>query len=325
MANIIVLTFQPWYNTPMKRLLRIFLWIVGLVVALILVVALSIPFDAAIGGGRVQALTNTVIANTNANGPEVRAFVARPGTPGPHPAVIMIHEFWGLRDDIVGKAQALADEGYLVVAPDTFRGGSTGWLPRAIYQTVSTPVEQVQADLDAVYAWLASQPDVDATRIAIIGFCYGGRTSLLYSIHNPQMAATGIFYGMADVGVEQLQTLRGPVLGIWGGADTSIPLEEVRTLEANLNTAGVPNQFSVYEGQPHAFVTSIEAIRQGGPQGEAWAELVAFLRANLQGTGGQGDWEIGRLGDWRQDAALAISINEITVSGQLHHRFVCGL
>jgi carboxymethylenebutenolidase len=296
----------------MKRFLRILLWVVGIVAALIVLLVLSIPFDAAIGGGRVQALTNTAIPN--GNGPEVRAFVARPATPGPHPAVIMIHEFWGLRDDMIGKAQALADEGYVVVAPDTFRGGSTGWIPRAIYQTVTTPVEQVQTDLDAVYAWLASQPDVDATRIAIMGFCYGGRTSLLYSIHNPQIAATGIFYGMADVSVEELKALQGPVLGIFGGADNSIPVEEVRTLEANLNAAGIPNQFSVYEGQPHAFVTSIEAIRQGGPQGEAWAELVAFLRDNVQNQGGSFD-----------NIDVAVAADTTTFMGQWHHRFVCGL
>lgn len=294
----------------MRLLGRVLLWLALFVAALALLLALSIPIDAALGRGRVGTLTNTAIPGPAG---EVRAFVARPATPGPHPAVIMIHEFWGLRDDIVGKAEALAEEGYVVVAPDTFRGGSTGWIPRAIYQTVTTPPEQVSADLDAVYAWLAAQPDVAADRIAIIGFCYGGRTSLLYSLHNPAIAATGIFYGMADATPEQLRALGGPVLGIWGGADSSIPLEEVQALEANLEAAGVPHSFSVYEGQPHAFVTSIEAIRQGGPQGEAWAELLAFLEGALRGDGAP----TGAAPTYPAGGAP-------TLLGAVHHRFVCG-
>jgi carboxymethylenebutenolidase len=300
----------------MRVLRRVLLWVVVFVLSLVLLVALSIPVDALLGGERVAALTNTAIPNPT--GPEVRAYVARPEGSGPWPAVIMIHEFWGLRESIVGKAEALADEGYIVVAPDTFRGGSTGWIPRAIFQTVNTPVEQVQGDLDAVYAWLSTQPEVLADSIAIMGFCFGGRTSLLYSIHNPAIAATGIFYGMADTTPEQLRTLGGPVLGIFGGADSSIPLDEVRALEANLDAAGVPRQFTVYEGQPHAFVSSIEAIRAGGPQQEAWNELLAFLDGALRdGASGQ----LQHRGSERGSA----DGDQTTFVGAMHHRFVCGL
>lgn len=220
----------------MQRLSRVLGWIVGVIVVAVAGLALSIPLDALIGAGRVEALTNTVIPGPA--GP-IRAFVAEPATPGPHPAVIMIHEWWGLRPDIIEKATALAADGYVVVAPDTFRGASTTWIPRAIYQVSTTPPAQVQADLDAVFAWLTARPDVLADRIAVMGFCYGGRTSLLYTLHNPAVAATGIFYGMADVDPEELRQIRGPVLGIFGGADASIPLSEVEQLERNLIAAGL--------------------------------------------------------------------------------------
>jgi carboxymethylenebutenolidase len=296
----------------MRLLGRLLLWSLLFVVALVVLIALSIPVDAMLGRGRVAAVTNTAIPNPA--GPELRAYVARPDTPGPWPAVIMVHEFFGLNDSIVGKAEALADEGYLVVAPDAFRGNATGWIPRAIYQTATTPPEQVNADLDAVYAWLAAQPDVLADKVAIMGFCFGGRTALLYSIHNPSMAATGIFYGMADTTPEQLAVLRGPVLGIFGGADNSIPLDEVYALEDGLNAAGVPNSFSIYEGQPHAFVGSIEEVRAGGPEGEAWSELLAFLDGALKG----GAAPAGR----ERPGELA---DATTLIGAIHHRFVCRL
>jgi carboxymethylenebutenolidase len=169
-----------------------------------------------------------------------------------------------------------------VIAPDTFRGSTTGWIPRAIYQVISSRTENVNADLDSVYAWLASQPDVDMDRIAIAGFCYGGRTSLTYSLHNKQLAATVIFYGSPETDPAILKTLPGPVLGIFGGADQSIPVSQVNAFDAALTEAGVPHEIKIYDGQPHAFVQDAEGIRAGGAQGEAWSQMLAFLETNLK-------------------------------------------
>ena len=112
----------------------------------------------------------TVIPGQN-GGPDVRAYVATPPGEGSFPVVIMIHEFYGLNQSIVGKAEGLAQEGYLVVAPDTFRGSTTAWIPRAIYQVVTNKPEQVNQDLDSVYAWIEAQPNAAADRVGIVGFC----------------------------------------------------------------------------------------------------------------------------------------------------------
>ena len=249
-------------------------------VAVLALIAL-IAGDGLLGQGRLDALATIRVPNMT--GPEVRAYVAKPQTPGPHPAVIMIHEFWGLKPEIVGKADALAEEGYIVVAPDLFRGSTTSLVPRAIFQVVSNPPTQVYADLDAVFAWLSSQPDVRADRIAIMGFCFGGGASLRYSLTNSQIAATAIFYGSVISDAGQLAALPGPVLGIFGGADVSIPLSEVQAFEAGLQQAGVPHEITVYEGQPHAFVTSMEEIRWGGVQQQAWNQFLTFLDRSLRG------------------------------------------
>jgi carboxymethylenebutenolidase len=200
----------------------------------------------------------------------------------------MIHEFWGLNESILGKADLLAEEGYRVVAPDTFRGSTTSWIPRAIYQVISTRSEDVNADLDSVYAWLESQPDAEADRVAIAGFCYGGRTSLTYSLHNDRLAATVIFYGSPETDPEVLRKLPGPVLGIFGGADQSIPVTDVNAFDAALSEAGVPHEITVYEGQPHAFVEDAEGIKAGGEQGQAWNQMLAFLDANLKNASARG-------------------------------------
>ncbi|MCU0484825.1 MAG: dienelactone hydrolase family protein [Anaerolineales bacterium] len=265
----------------MKTLKRI-LWVsFSLVLGLIILLAGSIAFDYWVGAERIGAVTNTTIPGQN-GGPDVRAYIATPSGEGPFPVVIMIHEFFGLNESIVGKAEGLAQAGYLVVAPDTFRGSTTAWIPRAIYQVVTNRPEQVNQDLDSVYAWIEAQPNAAVDRVGVLGFCYGGRASLSYSLHNDQLAATVIFYGSPVTDSQALRSLPGPVLGIFGGADNSIPVEDVKAFETALIQAGIPNEITVYDGQPHAFVTDIESIRLGGVQGQAWAQMLAFLEQTLK-------------------------------------------
>jgi carboxymethylenebutenolidase len=265
----------------MRLLKRVLLGILVLVVAFILFLAGSIALDYAIGADRLDTVANITISGTG-EAPDVRAYVSQPEGEGPFPTVIMIHEFWGLNEAIVSKADLLAEEGYFVIAPDTFRGSTTGWVPRAIYQVISARPENINTDLDSVYAWLEFQPGIDADRIAIAGFCYGGRTSLGYSLHNNQLAATVIFYGSPETDPAILKTLPGPVLGIFGEADQSIPVDQVNAFEAALTEAGVPHEITIYEGQPHAFVGNAQEIKAGGAQGEAWEQMLAFLEANLK-------------------------------------------
>jgi carboxymethylenebutenolidase len=267
----------------MKRIRKILLGIAIGLAALVVLLVGSILVDYVIGGDWLDNVANTTITGLDGE-PDVRAYVAKPEGEGPFPAVIMIHEFWGLNESIVGKADLLAEEGYLVIAPDTFRGSTTGWIPRAIYQVISARPENINADLDSVYAWLESQSDVDRERIAIAGFCYGGRTALTYSLHNNRLAATVIFYGSPETDPEILKSLPGPVLGIFGGADQSIPVSQVEAFDAALAEAGVPHDITVYEGQPHAFVRDAEGIKAGGAQGEAWNEMLTFLEAHLKQT-----------------------------------------
>lgn len=250
------------------------------VLGLVTFIAASIFFDGWIGSRRLDSITNVTVANPG--GPAVRAYLARPAGAGPHPTVIMIHEFWGLTTEMRDKADLLARAGYVVVAPDMFRGSSTNWIPRAIYQTLTTPQERRNTDLDAVYAWLEQQPEVDPGRVAVMGFCFGGATSLRYSLWNPKLAATAVFYGSPISDANQLKSLPGPLLGVFGGADSSIPLAEVGAFESALVTAGIPSTITIYPDQPHAFITDVAAIEAGGAPGAAWAQLLGFLDSALR-------------------------------------------
>lgn len=267
-----------------KIVRRIVLGFLAVVLALAALLVGSVAVDFLIGGNRLAAVTNTTIPGVSGQ-PDVRAYVARPAGPGPFPVVIMVHEFFGLNASIVSKADGLAQEGYLVVAPDTFRGSTTGWIPRAIYQVITTPAEQINLDLDSVYAWLDAQPDVDDQRIGIAGFCYGGRAALGYSLHNNRLAATVVFYGSPISDPEVLKTLPGPLLGIFGSADNSISVEDVKAFDVGLEQAGIEHQISIYEGQPHAFVQDMQTVRSSPIQTKAWNEMLAFLDKYLKQAG----------------------------------------
>ncbi len=293
----------------MKILKRIG-WGVGILI-LVLVVFLfgSIIVDGFFSQGRLEPLTNMSV--TAPDGTEIRAYLAKPEGDGPFPAVIMIHEFWGIREDMLGKAEALADEGYVVIAPNVFRNGTTNWLPSAIYKVIIADSAQIDSDVDAVYQWLTTQPEVQADRVAIMGFCFGGGTALRYSTENNQLAGTAVFYGQIISDPEQLKTISGPVLGIFAGDDVSISQENVAALAQGLDAAAVPNEIKVYAGQPHAFVGSIEDINAGGADQEAWQQLLAFLQRTLKEGPGS--------------ASIAPKPITVSIGGEHSIRYLVGL
>ena len=267
----------------MREVITILSWTVGILVGFVIVLVASIVIDRAMAVGKVDAMTNTIIPN--GNNPAVRAYVAKPEGNGPFPVVIMVHEWWGLKEEMIGKADELAKDGYVVIAPDVFRGNTTSWIPTAIYQVSTTKTTQIDSDLDSVMQWVTNQPYADRDRIAIMGFCFGGGTSLRYAVATPAIKATAVFYGAVITDPAVLKSLNGPVLGIFGADDTMIPVSDVNALRDGLDAAGVANEITVYEGEGHAFVTSVEAIRAGGNQGKAWQQLRSFLAASFSPQG----------------------------------------
>lgn len=254
---------------------RIFLGLLIVIGVVVLLVAASVAVDALIGGSRVPSLTNTAVPNSA--GQPVAAYLARPAGDGPFPTVIMLHEFWGLKAEIIEKADALAAEGYLVVAPDMYRGQTTTWLPRAIYLALTVPESQVLSDLDLVFDWLQEQPEVDPERIVVMGFCYGGGKALQYSLRNDKLAGTGVFYGALESDPDILRRLSGPVLGVFGAEDRAPSPAQVEQFSAGLEAAGIEYEITVYDGVGHAFVTDMAAIRRGGAPGAAWSQFVNWL------------------------------------------------
>ena len=266
-----------------RTITRIIAGILGIAFIGALVVAGIIVFDSVFPAQRVTDLTNVTYAGPD--GARLHGYLARPAGNGPHPAVLLIHEFYGLNRDIIKKADLLASQGYVVLAADSYRGQTTALIPRAIFLTVTTPQDRIASDLDAAFRYLSTVQGVDALHVGAVGFCFGGTQVMKLGTRTDDLAAAVIFYGsgpITDPAALGVMGKRGPVLGIYGERDQSIPLAEVRGFELALPARGVPHRVTVYPGVGHAFVTSASLAQPGAAQ-QAWGEMLAFLAQNLQG------------------------------------------
>jgi carboxymethylenebutenolidase len=217
-------------------------------------------------------------------GVTLRGYLARPAGSGPFPGVLMIHEWWGLNRDVTILADALAGEGFVVLAADAFRGQVARTPSEAGAQVRETPRERIAADLDAALDFLRSHPRVDPDRVASLGFCFGGTQSMYLGTRSPELAAVVIFYGggpIQEAGQLGSMPQVGPVLGIYGKEDGNIPVEQVRRFEDAMDSRGVENTITIYPGVGHAFVKS-DNFRSGGAPGRAWKQMVDFLEDTLK-------------------------------------------
>ncbi len=218
-----------------------------------------------------------------ADGTRLNGYLATPSGEGPFPAVIMIHEWWGLNVDTARLADALAREGFVVLAPDALRGSLARTPQEAMAQLRSIPQEQIASDLDAALDYLRDHSAVDSDRIATMGFCFGGTQAMYMGTRAEGLAAVVTLYGGGPIqSAEELGNLgrNEPLLGIFGAEDSSIPLSEVEGFESALDSAGVEHTITVYDGVGHAFVKSTTYDQGGAPQ-EAWNQLVSFFESEL--------------------------------------------
>ncbi|HSH04776.1 MAG TPA: dienelactone hydrolase family protein [Anaerolineae bacterium] len=264
---------------------RIILTIVILIVALIGLMIGIIVTDSLFGADTADFANMTY---EDSQGNTLYGYIARPADPGPHPAVLLIHEWWGLNHGITVLADALAAEGYVVFAPDAYRGQVTARVPRALYLRLTIPEDQVHQDIDSALAYLRNQDGVNPDRVASMGFCFGGGESLKLSLRQPEnLASTIIYYGSVVTDPTLLRSLAEdqPVLGIFAEDDQQIPPAEVRQFEAALNSLNIENQITIYPDVGHAFLTEDNYDQLGTAGNDAWQQTLTFLEDTLKNQG----------------------------------------
>jgi carboxymethylenebutenolidase len=211
-----------------------------------------------------------------------RAFVAWPSGDKPAPAVIVVHEWWGLNAQIRRTARQLAQQGYVAIVPDLYHGLVAGDADGAHVLMRGLDDESAIADLDAAMAWLAAEPRTRGSRIGVMGFSMGGRFAQLMGIHSDRIAAVVMFYGRPVIDVKQIAGLEAPLMGHFGGADPSIPAERVGQLEGALKQAGKDAQIFTYAGAGHAFMNDERDSFHPDASRQAWARTLAFLQQQLK-------------------------------------------
>jgi carboxymethylenebutenolidase len=197
------------------------------------------------------------------------------------PAVVMIHEWWGLNDNIKDMANELASEGYVVLAADLFNRevATDPNRARELSSSVGDSPEQAITNLQSAVQYLGSLPNVNSSRIASLGWCFGGGQSLQLALNSDQkpLAATILYYGNLVNDTNELSKIKWPVLGIFGDQDQSISVESVNQFEQALNQTGITNEIYIYPGVGHAFANPSGDNYAPEETADAWQKTLAFL------------------------------------------------
>ena len=224
------------------------------------------------------------------------AYRAAPAGKTGLPVVLVVSEIFGVHEYIADVARRFARQGYLAIAPELFvRQGdaqSYGEIAKLIAEVISkVPDAQVMGDLDATVAWARANGG-DASKLGVTGFCWGGRITWMYSAHNPAVKAGVAWYGRLVGAASPLTprhpvdiagALNGPVLGLYGSADTGIPLDTVETMKTALaagNASARRSQFVVYPEAPHAFHADYRPSFRKEAAEDGWKRCLEWFKAH---------------------------------------------
>ncbi|WP_251341425.1 dienelactone hydrolase family protein [Haloplanus halophilus] len=210
-------------------------------------------------------------------------YLARPADDGTYPAVVVIHEWWGLNGNVEHMADVLAGHGYVVFAVDLYGGEVATNASRAaeLSGQVRENPDVAVSKMSRAVSGLRDRPDT-TDRVASLGWCFGGGQSLQLSLSDADLNATVIYYGTLTTNASTLRRIDGPVLGIFGSEDRVVGIETVREFDRTLGDLGVEREIHVYEGAGHAFANpSGESFRPNDTR-DAWNRTLRFLDENLR-------------------------------------------
>lgn len=225
---------------------------------------------------------------------QMPAYYARPDKGDKFPIVLVVQEIFGVHEHIKDVCRRFAKAGYLAVAPELYarQGDPSKYTMAEVQKLVSeivskVPDAQVMSDLDAAYDWAVKSGKGDADKLAVTGFCWGGRITWLYTAHQPKVKAGGAWYGRVVGQASDLQPkhpidiakdLKAPVLGLYGGADSGIPNDTVEKMREAIKAAGGKSEIILYPDTPHAFYADYRPSYRKEQAEDAWKKLMAWFK-----------------------------------------------
>jgi carboxymethylenebutenolidase len=212
----------------------------------------------------------------------IEGFLAVPEKPGRYPGVIVIHEWWGLNDWVKEQTQKIAEQGYVALAVDLYRG-KTATDPNEAHELMrGLPQDRAVRDMQAAFDYLAARKDVTG-RIGSVGWCMGGGYSLQLAIHQPRLAACVVNYGALPTDPNDIQQIGAPVLGNFGGQDHGITPADVKAFQKSLTALGRYVDIKIYDDAGHAFENpNNQTGYKPADAADAWARTIAFLKKALR-------------------------------------------
>ncbi len=206
-------------------------------------------------------------------------YLAKPAADGEYPGVIMIHEWWGLTDNIKEMAEKLASHGYVVLAVDLYDGQVGMTADEARQLRSSFEQSQWTENMNTAVSYLEDNHVLSS--MGSIGWCFGGAQSLNLALNNDRMDATVIYYGQLVTDTDELSKISVPVLGVFAELDSGIPPETVNEFESALNEIGVENDITIYPGVNHAFANPSGDRYAPDESKDAWQKTLKFFENNL--------------------------------------------
>lgn len=209
-----------------------------------------------------------------------KGYLAKPSIDGQYPAVIMIHEWWGLNENIRDMAEKLASHGYIVFAVDLYDGQVATTTDEARELMSSFDKQHGIENMNLASSYIQEQYAPE--KMGSIGWCFGGGQSLNLALNNEDIDATVIYYGQLVTEKEQLSKINWPILGIFAELDQGIPPKSVDEFETSLNDLNIPNDIYIYPNVNHAFSNPSGESYAPDASMDAWKKTIEFLHLNLQ-------------------------------------------
>ncbi len=227
-----------------------------------------------------QAAPQTV---TFSSGDEtVSALLYLPATKGPYPALVVVHEWWGVSDWVKQQAQDFASHGYAALVVDLYRGKATQD-PNVAHELMrGLPQDRALRDMQGAVTYLGSRKDVRKDRIGAVGWCMGGGLALQLALNDPAIRAVAINYGALSTDKAQLNAMKAEVLGNFGALDRGITPVDVHSFEATLKADGRHPDIKIYPGAGHGFENPInkDGYRPADTQ-DAHQRMLDFFKRTL--------------------------------------------
>jgi carboxymethylenebutenolidase len=217
------------------------------------------------------------------DGVDVTGYLAMPSVGEPQAGILVIHEWWGLNDNVRSMARQLAGEGYVALAVDLYEGevAETGEDAGRLARGSRDNPGRGQQNLQQAWRFLKEKHGIE--KVGVIGWCFGGGWSLQAALMMGEgIDATVIYYGRVTTDRDALAPLSSPVLGIFGAEDSGIPVATVREFQATLDLLGKTSSIHVYEGAEHAFANPSGTRYNEAAAQDAWSKTLAFFGQSLQ-------------------------------------------